>query len=440
MQATVSKENIVEKLLAKTSRPREEIIKLIEEKKQKFAGLLTDDGAAFMVAKELGVNLSATHYEPQTATKLSGLKNGEGGLTLKVRLMHVFSPKNFEKNGKKGVLCNAIVADDSKEMRLTLWREDVKKLFDEKIERGALVELSNVTVSSYNEQAQLSIGFGGTFQKLETDDATFPAPREKAIKLSEVSANQNNVDVFAKVVRVFEERQFESNGKTGSVTNFQIADETKILRAAAWNELSEAAKKISPGTTVKIEGAYTKEGLNGIELNLGWQARIIENPKNVSINAMQAGNAQEAQEKKIGELQEFESAKVKATIERIENGKLHYLVCPDCGKKLEREDDEFMCIYCKQKKEPDINLVIGMTVKDDGGEIRAVLFGKHAEQAISLSKHEMKKLLEEKPTEEIIEELNSKLAGKQITVQGQVRANSNRGEKELIVQSVMEIS
>ncbi len=433
-QASVSKESMVEKLLAQSKKPREEILAMIEQKKQKFAGLLTDDGAAFMIAKELGENMPSTQYE-QEAAKLSDLRDGQGGLTLKVRLMHAFSPKTFEKNGKKGVLCNAIVADSSKEMRLTLWRDDVKKLFDEKIERGAMLELSNVSVSSYNEQAQLSIGFGGTFTVLSKDDAAFPKPKETALKLKDVAANQNNLDVFAKVLRVFEEKQFESNGKNGSVINFQIGDETKTIRAAAWNELTEAVKKLSAGDTIKIEGAYTKEGLNGPELNLGWQARIIEKPSNIEIKTQQ----NEVQAKKISELAESMNARVNAFIERVENGKLHYFVCPTCGKKLEKEEDEFRCIYCKQAKEPDINLVVGLTIKDENGLLRAVFFGKQAETATGISKEEMKKLLEEKHPDEIVEELNKKLAGKEITLEGRVRKNAASDETELIVQNVVAI-
>lgn len=436
----LSKENVLEKLLTGTTKTRKEILSLIEQKKQKFSGLLTDDGAAFMIAKELGVNLSGTQNTqsnnenkntPTKTLKLSELSDGQRDLNLKVRLMHVFSPKKFEKNGKKGVLCNAIVADDAKEMRLTLWRDDVKKLFDEKIERGAILELSNVGVSSYNEQKQLSIGFGGTFSESQTSEPNFPAPQEKTVKLKELSANQNNIDVFAKINRVFAQRDFESNGRQGKVLNFEIADETKMLRAAAWNDLVDFAKELSPGDTVKIEGAYTKQGLNDVELNLGWQARIIKNPKGISIE----NTATDFEEKKISEITELSNAKIKAKIERIENGKLHYFVCPDCGKKLERDDNEYNCLKCGEKKEPDINLVVGFTITDGENSLRAVMFGKQAEKTISVSKEEMKKLLEEKQPEEIVEELNEKLAGKTITVQGRVRKNSTTDENELIVQS-----
>jgi len=424
----ISKDTAIEKIVGKTSKTKEEVVKLIEEKKAKFSGLLTDEGAAFMIAKELGVELSNSTSNP----KLSDLKDGDTGLNLKVRLMHVFSPKKFEKNGKSGILCNAIVADGTKEMRLTFWRDDVKKLYDQKIERAALLELSNVSVSSYNDQKQLSIGFGGTFNQISSNDSSYPLPKEKAVKLQELSANQNNIDVFGKVNRVFEEREFESNGRAGKVINFEVADETKLVRVAAWNDLVDFVKKLSTGDTVKIEGAYSKEGLNGIELNLGWQARVIQNPKEFVIEKTVA----DFETKKIGELKEEMNARVNAKIERVENGKLHYLVCPDCGKKLEKEGNEYNCLTCKETKSPDINLVIGFTLKDEGKELRAVFFGKQAEKTISISKDEMKKLLEEKPTEEIVEELNKKLAGKKISVQGRVRKNSTTDENELIVQSV----
>ncbi|MBI2598492.1 MAG: DUF2240 family protein [Candidatus Diapherotrites archaeon] len=432
----VAGESVVERLLAKAGRPKKEVQKLVEEKKKKFAGLLTDEGAAFMIAKEFGVDLSGSEGNGKKTQKLAELSDGQSGLDLRARLIHVFSPKKFEKNGKSGVLCNAIVGDGSKEMRLTFWRDDVKKMGEQKIERGTLLDLTNVGVSSYNEQKQLSIGFGGTFFVTKEDDNSIPMPQQTLVKLKDLAANQNNIDVFAKVSRVFEERQFESNGKNGKVIGFEIADETKTVRASAWNELVEFVKKLSAGDTIKIEGAYTKEGLNGAELNLGWQSRIIENPKNFAPKSV----ATDFEEKKIQELTEFMNAKVSAKIERVENGKLHYLVCPACGKKLERDNDGYNCLNCRKTREPDINLVVGLTVNDGESSLRAVLFGKQAEKIISISKEEMKQLLQEKPPEEIIDELNQKLSGKEICVQGRVRKNATSEQNELIVQSVVSIS
>ena len=50
------REAVVKKIIVYTGKARADIEKLMEAKKEKFAGLLTEAGAAFLVAKELGVD------------------------------------------------------------------------------------------------------------------------------------------------------------------------------------------------------------------------------------------------------------------------------------------------------------------------------------------------------------------------------------------------
>jgi hypothetical protein len=48
---------IIEQVASKSKKTSEEVKQLIEEKKSKFSGLLTDNGAAYMVAKDLGIEV-----------------------------------------------------------------------------------------------------------------------------------------------------------------------------------------------------------------------------------------------------------------------------------------------------------------------------------------------------------------------------------------------
>jgi len=41
--------------------------------------------------------------------------------------------------------------------------------------------------------------------------------------------------------------------------------------------MADEIEGFAPGDKIKIEGAYTKDGMNGIELHLGWNARITSN-------------------------------------------------------------------------------------------------------------------------------------------------------------------
>ena len=91
---------ITGKISRETGKSDDEIRELIEAKKAKFSGLLTDSGAAFMVAKELGIEVEVRKKEEQKKeTKIANLKDGNKNIELAVRVLHVHAPREYEKNG-----------------------------------------------------------------------------------------------------------------------------------------------------------------------------------------------------------------------------------------------------------------------------------------------------------------------------------------------------
>ena len=62
--------------------------------------------------------------------------------------------------------------------------------------------------------------------------------------------------------------------RKGKLCSFQIADESAIIRATAWNEKADEIEKFNEGDAIEIENAYTKEGRFGVELHLGYSADI----------------------------------------------------------------------------------------------------------------------------------------------------------------------
>ncbi|MBI4044177.1 MAG: hypothetical protein HY392_00540 [Candidatus Diapherotrites archaeon] len=261
----LDKDSLAERIARESGKQKEEIEKLVHEKKEKFAGLLTDQGASFMVAKELGLEIV------EEKTSLHKLVPGMRGVSVEGKIVHVFPPKKFDKNGKSGWLQNLVIGDDAEEVRLTIWNEHVKQFEEQKIERNDAIELKNCAVSAFNEKKQLSLGFNGTIRVLKKNQG-----EKKA--LASLAAGQNSVDVECTLERVFEEKTFTNQRGEGKLLAFLVKDDSLIMRAVAWNEAISEIRKASVGAKVKIEGAYTKQSLNGVELNLGNTARVIVEP------------------------------------------------------------------------------------------------------------------------------------------------------------------
>jgi len=94
-----------------------------------------------------------------TTMNLSELKAGQGKVDVVVLVKSKAEPRQFEKYGRPLRVCNSVVSDDSGEMSMTLWNDDI-----DKINVGDSVKITNGYVSEFNGTKQLS---AGKFGKLE---------------------------------------------------------------------------------------------------------------------------------------------------------------------------------------------------------------------------------------------------------------------------------
>lgn len=91
--------------------------------------------------------------------KISELKAGQGKVDIEVKVKEKKEPRTIEKYGKELKLCNTIVTDDSGDISMTLWNDDV-----DKVNQGDTLKITNGYVSEFNGQKQLS---SGKYGKLE---------------------------------------------------------------------------------------------------------------------------------------------------------------------------------------------------------------------------------------------------------------------------------
>lgn len=401
--------SIIKLIVAKTGRSEVDVRGLIEDKKEKFAGLLKDDGAAYMVARELGVDVD----EEKKGILIGDLVKGMRNLTLTARVLHVYAPKKFEKGERKGRYCKVLLGDATGQIMLTLWNDDIEKLG--KIECGSVVTVKNCNVGEFNGKLSLTLGFNGEVVLAEgIDESVLPKSKHISARLADLADGMQNVDVFARVLHVSEMREFERDGEKAVVVRFEVADGTARLQAVAWRNLAEKASKLYAGELVKIEGADVKKGLNGLELHLGSRARIIERPvAPFEIPGLEEITGKKFSRKKISELKAgLENIEVVGEISGILKGNLLYNFCPQCKKKASGSTCEDCGAQTRQRA------VVSLQVDDGSGSISCSLFGKAAEVALQMSTIEIANKLKEVGAENLIAELKKRIIGRTIIVRG----------------------
>jgi replication factor A1 len=85
--------------------------------------------------------------------KLADLRVGQGKVNVEVEIVSVGEVREFQKFGRSGRVATAVVKDDSGEMNLTLWNEDI-----DKVDIGTKVKVENGYVNEFQGEAQLTAG------------------------------------------------------------------------------------------------------------------------------------------------------------------------------------------------------------------------------------------------------------------------------------------
>ena len=94
--------------------------------------------------------------------KISELQPNQGKIDIEVEIVSLDEPKEFEKFGNKGKVANAMVKDDSGEIKMSFWNQDI-----EKISPGMKIKITNGYVSEFKGEKQLSAGKFGTLEVLK---------------------------------------------------------------------------------------------------------------------------------------------------------------------------------------------------------------------------------------------------------------------------------
>ncbi len=94
--------------------------------------------------------------------EIKDVQANQGNIDLVLQVLEKSEPRTFEKFGKSGKVCNAKVKDETGEIKLTLWNEDV-----DKVNQGDKIHLQNGWCSEYQGEKQLSAGKFGKIEIVE---------------------------------------------------------------------------------------------------------------------------------------------------------------------------------------------------------------------------------------------------------------------------------
>ncbi len=275
-------EKILEKISNISGVEKEEIDRRVEAKRAKLSGLISREGAAQVVAAELGISFDNERL------KIEELLPGMRKVNIVGKIINIFPTKNFNKNGKEGRVSNFVIADNTSNVKVVLWDTNHIDLIENgKIRDGSVVEIYNASVR--DSEVHL-----GSFSELKlSDEIIEDVKTEKILKEKSISELRQGdaVSVRAFIVQTFEPRFFEvcpecrkktldgvcdSHGKVSpekrALLNMVIDDGTETMRGVFF---SEPISKLGLTNLESTEGFLKeKENLLGKEMIFSGNVRM----------------------------------------------------------------------------------------------------------------------------------------------------------------------
>ena len=220
---------LVERISTSAGIEVQEIERRVEGKRAKLSGLISKEGAAQIVAAELGISFESEKM------KISELVHGMKRVNLTGKITRIFPVREYSKNGREGKVANLLIGDDTSNTKAVLWDTNHISLIENNtLAEGDVIEIGNASVR--NGEVHLS-AFSDIKKSNEKFDNIF-VDRQFGIGKIKDGSSGKNMKVKALIVQVFEPRTFEDKkvpGKKRAVCSFVLDDGSETIRAVMFD-------------------------------------------------------------------------------------------------------------------------------------------------------------------------------------------------------------
>jgi ssDNA-binding replication factor A large subunit len=296
-------DKIVEKISKHSGLMIEEINRKIEAKRAKLSGLISPEGAAQIVAAELGINFENEQL------KIDELLPGMRKINLCGKIITLFPVRTFKtQKGEEGKVLNFILADETSNIKVVLWDTNHISL----IEKGEIKEKDVVEISNGSmRENEMHLGSFSEFKKSSKEMENVRV--ERIVKEKNISDFKigDQLSVRAFIVQSFQPKFFEVSKETGrkmtddekekgmpaerrALINIVIDDGTESIRAVLFNENLSALGVKDLENPERL--SYQIEGLLGKEMLFSGNVRknnffnneefIIDSVRDVNIDEL----------------------------------------------------------------------------------------------------------------------------------------------------------
>lgn len=294
MMIKATYQQLVERIARLSGLGIDEIDRRVEAKRAKLSGLISVEGAAQVIAAELGISFEKQRF------KIIDLLIGMKKVQVIGKVLQIFPVRKYVRAGHEGELATLRIADNTSSTRVVLW--DTKHIVMVKegiIKEGSVLEIKDAdvrgtTVRELHLSSNASIELSSQEIKNVVTTESLPLKKLSELKAGErASARAHIVQAFQPIffsvcpecsMRISYEGEKALCPKHGTIipktrvlVSFVIDDGTDNMRALAFNEATTKLFKIQEDEIQKLQESVfwleKKQQLLGTELEFFGRVR-----------------------------------------------------------------------------------------------------------------------------------------------------------------------
>ena len=205
-------DKIVSKICEETSKPKEEILKLIDNKVEELSGLITKDGASLIIANELGIKIDPqVNKKVVDFCKISDITQSKVPVSFISKVIRKYDKNQFDMQGNIGYVQSVLVGDDTGIIRTTFWNDNTKIL--EEVKDGDVLEIENAyTRENKQDSSRIDVHYG-QYSNIRINPEN--------IKVEVKQMENQNIDFTHKKINEVEDNH-KNIKVSGVITDFEI--------------------------------------------------------------------------------------------------------------------------------------------------------------------------------------------------------------------------
>ncbi len=282
----LNRREIINKILASRSDLTEnELKRIIQEKRDNSGDFLTEEGATYMVANELGLDLSSGQVVT-TDLKIKDLIVGANDITVVGQVIAITPIRLFKRrDDSEGSVARLVIADETGTIAVVLWDEQTKTVTQKRVSPNQVLKIAHGYVrAGLDGNPELNVGRRGQISVHSTSQTvTSEIQANRLTKIQELRIGDPYVSLVGAVKGFSRVSTFtRANGVLGQVMRVRLADETGRVKAVFWDDQVSLVKAYHKDDVIEVQGGQVRSGLgNSLEVHVGklGSVRLVEGSK-----------------------------------------------------------------------------------------------------------------------------------------------------------------